>query len=409
MFRRISASGLALLILLPGPAARADEGDLSFMALISGGVMLLSGSALCFVEPSEPPGPFATRSFYGGLGTTYALENFQSKSGGSPFDIGSSPGLAGKRFEGLNEDENQPTDRDARDPREPEDPPAPTGTAAQDKPEIVGVGPNGTLILGAPNGIPGERRPDAEDGPLPPATVDGGTFGPDAVLSIKVDDGAAWGINGRLGFRCHPRAALEGHFEWIGEDFDYSFDTVGLERSDPLNPLNGKTEMHWRHVTVESNIWTAGANARFFLMTGRVQPYVLGGIGLMKLEETARRYDVATTSPTATESCPRNIAFPVLGATPGGDAGTDPNGLLPSRNCSYNTPSLRDSRPFDDVDLAARLGGGVEVYLTDRLSLNVEGVYVRPSGQVEDYDYVSFSAGVLYRFGGGLFRDSADD
>lgn len=420
MLRRISACGLALLVLLPGPAARADEGDLSFVALIGGGLMLLSGSAFCFVQPSEEPGPFATRSFYGGLGMSYAHDNFQTKGGGSPFDpgsvSGSGGGLVGRRFAGRNEDEGQLTDFDALDPRVPEDPPAPVGslpTGNQDRPEptgAIGVDPNGKPlpIYGAPNGILGETRPDAEDGPLGSAISDGGAFGADAVLSTKVEDGAAWGINGRLGFRCHPRAALEAHFEWLGEDFDLSFDTVGLQRSDPGNPLNGQTEMHFRHATVDSDLWTAGANARFFLMTGRVQPYVLGGLGIMRLKESTVRYDLATTSPTATEACPQELVRPVIPIpTAGGDANTDPNRLLPSTNCSYISPAFLDSDQFKDIDLAARFGGGLEVYVTDQLSLNLEGAYVRPSGRVEGYDYYSLSAGVLFRFGGGLFRDAA--
>lgn len=421
MFGRLTACGLALLILLPGPAARADEGDLSFVTLIGGGLMLLAGGSFCMLEDSGETSPYAARSFYGGIGMTYARDNFQEKGGLDPYNptavTGSGGGLAGRRFAGRNEDEGQLSDFDAADPRPPESPPG-TTTANQDRPEPTGeirVNAQGKLeaVLGPANGIPGELRPDAEDGPVPPASADGvsvsdgGAFGADVVLPVKVEDGAAWGINGRLGFRCHPRAALETHFEWLGEDFDLSFDTVGLERTEPSNLFNGKTEMHFRHATVDSEMWTAGLNARFFLMTGRVQPYALGGLGIFRLKESAVRYDVAQTSPTGTEACPQFLARPVLPATPGGDASTDPNRLLPSANCSYQSPTFFDSDQFKDIDLAARFGGGVEVYVTDWLSLNVEGVYVRPTGRVESYDYVSLSAGLLFRFGGGLFQDAA--
>ncbi len=408
MHRRTAASGLALALLLPGPAARADEGDLSFLTLVGGGLMLLSGTAFCFAEEGGDPGPYATRSFYGGLGMSYARDNFQQKGGDlDPFVREHQPGgggaLAARRFVGKNDDAGLASDRDAPDPRPPE---TPTG-ANRDRGECVE--PAVSCPNAPPNGIFNEPRPDDEDGPLPPAAVDGAAFGPDVVMSTKVEDGAAWGISARLGFRCHSRAALESHFEWLGEDFDLAFDTLGVERAFPDDPLNGKTELHFRHAATDVHLWTAGLNARFFLMTGRVQPYALGGLGLFRLREATVRYEVAQTRAGATEACPRAVARPVLGPGP---QGSDPNVLMPSANCVYSAQgaaTVIDTDQFKDVDLAARLGGGVEVHVTDRLSLNLEGVYVRPSGRVEAYDFVSLSAGVMFRFGGGLLQGPAAD
>jgi opacity protein-like surface antigen len=261
---------------------------------------------------------------------------------------------------------------------------------------------------GIPNGIPGESRPDPEDGALAPAREDGGAFGADAVLPTRIEDGAVWGIGARAGFRCHPRAALETHFEWLGEDFDLSFDTAGLHRIAPLDAFNGKTEMHWRHATTSSELWTLGVNARLFLTQGRIQPYVLGGLGIGSLDESTSRYDVAVTDPTATERCPRMVTPPRLTPTPGGDASTDPNSLYPSTGCRYQAPVLRDSKHYEPVDLIARFGGGVEAHVTDYLSLNIEGSYVRATGSLAGYDFYSMTAGVIFHFDRGLFESAGN-
>jgi opacity protein-like surface antigen len=420
MLRRITAPALALLLLLPSAPARADEGDISFMTLIGGGLMLLSSTAFCFIDPPDEPDLYSSKRFYAGLGMTYVRDNFQTKGGGSPYDIGggqtSGGGLAGRRFARRNEDENQPSDFDQIDPRPPEDVPIPGRPSGQfDRPEPIGqeIAADGRprAIFGNPpigNGIFGESRPDAEDGFLPPARGDGFAFGADAVLSLEVEDGAVWGIGGRAGYRCHPRTAMEAHFEWLGEDFDLSFDTAGLERSFPLDAFNGKTEMHWRHASTDAELWTIGANARFFLTKGRIQPYVLGGLGIGRLSESTVRYDVAITDPTATDRCPQVITPPRLTPTPGGDASTDPNSLYPSANCRYQSPTVRDSDQFKDIDLVARFGGGVEVHVTDFMSLNVEGSYVRPTGRIEGYDFYSMTAGVMIHFGRNALAGSGD-
>jgi len=48
---------------------------------------------------------------------------------------------------------------------------------------------------------------------------------------------------------------------------------------------------------------------------------------------------------------------------------------------------------------AGRLGGGLDVYLTENLSLNADATYVLSAGDVRDYRYLSIGWGFAYHFG----------
>lgn len=51
-----------------------------------------------------------------------------------------------------------------------------------------------------------------------------------------------------------------------------------------------------------------------------------------------------------------------------------------------------------DTGFAARVGGGIEFYLTENVGLSVDTSYVLPTGDVKDLDYISAGAGVFFRF-----------
>jgi opacity protein-like surface antigen len=51
-----------------------------------------------------------------------------------------------------------------------------------------------------------------------------------------------------------------------------------------------------------------------------------------------------------------------------------------------------------ETDLAFRFGGGVDVYVTDHISLDIGGAYVLPIGDVEDLRFISIRFGIQYRF-----------
>jgi opacity protein-like surface antigen len=52
----------------------------------------------------------------------------------------------------------------------------------------------------------------------------------------------------------------------------------------------------------------------------------------------------------------------------------------------------------DDSGFLARLGGGVDVYATDHVVFAFEIGYALPAGSIDDFQFVTFSAGIQYRF-----------
>jgi hypothetical protein len=52
----------------------------------------------------------------------------------------------------------------------------------------------------------------------------------------------------------------------------------------------------------------------------------------------------------------------------------------------------------DDEEFVVRLGGGVELALTRSILATVEAVYVMPSGDIDELDYVSGAISLQYRF-----------
>ena len=91
------------------------------------------------------------------------------------------------------------------------------------------------------------------------------------------------------------------------------------------------------------------ANSKLFLLTGRIQPFLLVGFGLAhsKIED--------------------------------------------SLGLGYDD---------DATGFAARLGGGVDIYLTEQIALWAKTTYLANSQEVDtiDINYVSFGAGLQLRF-----------
>jgi hypothetical protein len=53
---------------------------------------------------------------------------------------------------------------------------------------------------------------------------------------------------------------------------------------------------------------------------------------------------------------------------------------------------------IDDADFALRMGGGIDVFATENVVLNLGFDYVLPLGDVENLDYLSIGWGLEYRF-----------
>lgn len=133
------------------------------------------------------------------------------------------------------------------------------------------------------------------------------------------------GFNLRAGYRGHEHLAVEAAFELMDDtEFDLS------------NAHSGKI-----------NTWTLMAITKPYLMTGRVQPFLLAGVGLMHAK--------------------------VPNLEPGG-------------------PSI------SATEFAVRFGGGVDFYLTEHVVVAIGLDYVLPTDEISEFDYLAFEWSLNYRF-----------
>lgn len=142
-------------------------------------------------------------------------------------------------------------------------------------------------------------------------------------FDLPVDVSNSLGASGRIGYRWHPVIATE-----VVVDYFDDFNVQDLARVDGV---------------------TAAVAAKLYsgLFTGRVQPYISGGLGI----------------------------------------------------AHFNASARNDSRfSQDGTELLIRVGGGLDVYVTEQIALNVEVVYSRARGSLEGLDFVPILWGAQYRF-----------
>jgi hypothetical protein len=53
---------------------------------------------------------------------------------------------------------------------------------------------------------------------------------------------------------------------------------------------------------------------------------------------------------------------------------------------------------FEDEAFAARFGTGIDIYLSERVLMNIDADYVMPTSDIEAFDYVGLRWGFQYRF-----------
>jgi opacity protein-like surface antigen len=137
------------------------------------------------------------------------------------------------------------------------------------------------------------------------------------------------GLAARVGYRFHPYLAGEVEFRWFANasaELDNGDDTLDAVKIETL-ALTG--------------------NVKGYILTGRIQPFLLAGAGFMHLNGTNKfNLDVETS----------------------GD------------------------------EFAARFGGGVDLYINRNFVVVVEGGYVLPTGKLSRLDHVLWSVGLQYRF-----------
>lgn len=158
----------------------------------------------------------------------------------------------------------------------------------------------------------------------------------DVVPGVSVDVDEAWGANARAGLRLLSPLAIEVQYEWLSP-YDISVQPLG---------------------TVELEQHVVTGNLKLYLPIWRVQPYLLGGVGVQyyQLDGTVGPLDVDES----------------------------------------------------DTAFAARVGLGLDVYLTRNLLVNAEASGLLsdetidiPVPGVEDIHglhYLSVQAGLQYRF-----------
>ena len=95
------------------------------------------------------------------------------------------------------------------------------------------------------------------------------------------------------------------------------------------------------------------SNVKGFFLTGRYQPYLLVGAGVMTADTTLRDTVGLPPSATGTES---------------------------------------------DEAFVMRFGGGIDLYATENVVVTLEADYVYPFGSLDDLRYVTIGWGVQYRF-----------
>ncbi len=156
---------------------------------------------------------------------------------------------------------------------------------------------------------------------------------------VGIDIESTGGVSARVGVRFLTALAFEVHYEWISE-YD-----VELNLGGPANIGKVGVEHH-----------TLTGNVRLNIPIGRVQPYVLAGLGFQRIETDA------------------TIA-----------------GL-----------GIRDRDQSTSV--AGRVGAGIEIYLTEHVALFGEGLVVLTNHEIDlgnqDFDHIFYGGGA----GGLTFR-----
>lgn len=141
----------------------------------------------------------------------------------------------------------------------------------------------------------------------------------------------SFGADGRIGYRLNRFVAVEGEGQFIG-DVDLKARVPGQSGSNRVGSIEAVTST---------------ANFKLYPIEGRVQPYVLGGLGLM---------------------------------------------------WAHQENSLPGARRGNDTELAGRGGLGLDVYLDRNFAVNLEGSYLAPASNLRNYPIAAVTTGVQYHF-----------
>jgi opacity protein-like surface antigen len=208
------------------------------------------------------------------------------------------------------------------------------------------------------------------------------------IRSNNVTSGDAIGINARLGYRLRPWFAMEFQVEYV-PPMETSVELKNKLLGTVVLP-SGDIDVAKSFVVEEMNstheMTTAMLNARIFFPTGRIQPYLLGGAGIVYSQTTG---EFATYCSLDVQCRPAGFNLKV----------TNPN--PPPARVTIDTlyPVDVGSGALESgMDFGFRAGGGIDFYLNEHFVLNWEATAVIPTGKLEMLNYYSFAWGVQYRF-----------
>ncbi len=201
------------------------------------------------------------------------------------------------------------------------------------------------IIVAAFLMVPG-LAPAAESGPY---IGIGGTFAKqdfdtgdlDKALAgsgLSADFGDTWGLNVRAGYKFNRYIAAELAFDYLpGYDWDVATRIGGT-------PVAGK-------VSVDVMAWTLSAKISPFDLQ-KVKPYFIVGVGIMNA----------------------------------------------SADATVSIPGASASSSDDETDLCGKIGLGVDYFVTDQVSLGLEGAYFAGFNDLDNIRFYTVTAGVAYHF-----------
>jgi opacity protein-like surface antigen len=147
----------------------------------------------------------------------------------------------------------------------------------------------------------------------------------DAHVEVK----SPLGFGARAGYRFHPHFAGELQFHW--------FSKAAVELDDGTKSTEA----------VKFKTMALTGNLKGYLFTGRIQPFLLAGAGIMNFDLQDK----------------------------------------------LNLGLKRSGEGF-----AVRLGGGIDLYLNENIVLEIEGGRMLPFGEISGMDHIFWSVGLKYRF-----------